>query len=45
MSLIRVRRERKAGVAGGPGRPPSMRKLLAALLLVALAIWYLSGLG
>lgn len=30
---------------GGPGRPPSMLKLLAALVLVLLAIWYLSGLG
>ena len=42
MSLIRVRRERKAEVRGGPTRPPSILKLLAAFLLVVLAIWYLS---
>lgn len=42
MSLIRVRRERKEEVRGGPGKPPSIAKLLAAFVLVVLAIWYLS---
>lgn len=41
MSLISIRRERK-GSAGGPTRPPALWKLVAALALVLLAIWYLS---
>lgn len=45
MSLIRVRRERKSEMRGGPTRPPSIVKLLVAFALVALAIWYLSRLG
>ena len=45
MSLIRVRRDRKAEIRGGPARPPSILKLLAAFVLVVLAIWYLSRLG
>ena len=44
MSLIRLRRERQGGSRGGPNRPPSMWKLVAGLILVILAIWYLSGL-
>ena len=44
MSLLRIRRERK-DESIGPFRPPSLGKLLAALLLVLVAIWYLSGLG
>ena len=45
MSLIRIRRERQGPARGGPGRPPSLWKLLAGLLLVILAIWYLSRMG
>ena len=41
MSLIGIRRERKQQ-AGGAGRPPALWKLVAALVLVLLAIWYLS---
>ena len=41
MSLIRIRRERKEQSIG-PFRPPSLRKLLAGLIVVLLAIWYLS---
>lgn len=41
MSLIRLRRERKAA-SPGPFRPPSLWKLLAGLALVVLLIWYLS---
>lgn len=44
MSLLRIRRERKAESIG-PFRPPRLGKLLAALLLVVVAIWYLTGLG
>ena len=44
MSLIRIRRERKEESIG-PFRPPRLGKLLVALVLVLLAIWYLSGLG
>jgi hypothetical protein len=44
MSLLRIRRERKEE-AYGPFRPPNLLKLLAALLLVLIAIWYLSGLS
>jgi hypothetical protein len=29
----------------GPYRPPRLTKLLIGLAVVALAIWYLSGLG
>lgn len=41
MSLIRIRRERKAQ-STGPYRPPKLKKLLAGFVLVLLAIWYLS---
>ena len=41
MSLIRIRRERKEQSIG-PFRPPNLRKLLAGLAIVLLAIWYLS---
>lgn len=41
MSLIRIRRERKEA-AGGPTGPPSLWKLLAALILVIAAIWSLA---
>lgn len=43
MSLLRIRRERKEQ-ATGPFRPPRLVKLLAGLVVVLLAIWYLSGL-
>lgn len=41
MSLIGLRRERKAQ-GGGRLRPPALWKLVAALVLVLLAFWYLS---
>jgi hypothetical protein len=41
MSLIRIRRERKEQ-STGPYRPPKLGKLLVGLVLVLLAIWYLS---
>lgn len=41
MSLIRVRRERKAG-DNGPRRSAPLWKLVVALILVILLIWYLS---
>ncbi len=41
MSLIRIRRERKEQ-AIGPFRPPNLKRLLAGLIVVLLAIWYLS---
>ena len=44
MSLLHIRRERKAQSIG-PFRPPRLVKLIAGLILVILAIWYLSGLG
>lgn len=44
MSLLRIRRERKQETLGSP-RPPRLGKLLVGLILVLLAIWYLSGLG
>jgi hypothetical protein len=44
MSLLRIRRERKEQSIG-PWRPPRLGKLLVGLILVILAIWYLSGLG
>ncbi len=44
MSLLRIRRERKAE-SMGPVRPPRLGRMLVGLILVALAIWYLSGLG
>ncbi|MGH7504226.1 MAG: hypothetical protein ACRELX_01180 [Longimicrobiales bacterium] len=44
MSLIETRRERRWS-AGGPTRPPSLWRLLAALVLVVFMIWYLSQLG
>jgi hypothetical protein len=45
MSLIRIRRERKEGQGGGPVTPPGLWKLIFALVLVLLLIWYLSRLG
>jgi hypothetical protein len=44
MSLIEIRRDRKRQ-SGGPTRPPSLWKLLLALILVAYLIWYLSRFG
>lgn len=44
MSLLRIRRERKAESTGHV-RPPRLRRLLFGLVLVLLAIWYLSGLA
>jgi hypothetical protein len=44
MSLLQIRRERKAESIG-PFRPPRLAKLIAGLILVVLAFWYLSGLG
>lgn len=44
MSLLRIRRERKAESIG-PVRPPRLGRLIVALILVLLALWYLSGLG
>ena len=41
MSLIRIRRERKEQSVG-PYRPPKLGKLLVGMILVLLAIWYLS---
>jgi hypothetical protein len=41
MSLLRIRRERKEQ-STGPYKPPKLRKLLVGLVLVLLAIWYLS---
>ncbi len=41
MSLIGLRRERREQ-GGGRLRPPALWKLMAALALVLLAIWYLS---
>lgn len=41
MSLIGLRRERREQ-GGGRMRPPALWKLMAALALVLLAIWYLS---
>lgn len=43
MSLIQIRRERK-DQSIGPFRPPRLGRLLAGLILVLLAIWYLSTL-
>jgi hypothetical protein len=44
MSLLRIRRERKAE-ATGPVRPPRLGRLLLGLVIVLLVIWYLSGLA
>lgn len=44
MSLLRIRRERK-DQSMGPFRPPRLGKLLVGLIIVLIAIWYLSGLG
>jgi len=41
MSLIELRRERR-DQGGARIRPPGLWKLTAALVLVLLAIWYLS---
>lgn len=40
MSLIRIRRERKQATAG-PSRPTRVWKLIAALILVILILYYL----
>lgn len=44
MSLLRIRRERKAE-SMGPLRPPRLSRLILGLLVAGLVIWYLSGLG
>ncbi|HKJ92562.1 MAG TPA: hypothetical protein VJ957_05300 [Longimicrobiales bacterium] len=44
MSLLRIRRERKEQ-AKGPSRPPALWKLIAALIIVAVLIWYLAHFG
>jgi hypothetical protein len=41
MSLIEIRRDRKRQL-GGPTRPPSLWRLLLALVVVAFLIWYLT---
>lgn len=41
MSLIRIRRERKAE-GSGPRGPAPLWKLVAGLILVLVLIWYLS---
>ena len=41
---MRAPRERHGGLSG-PVRPPSMFRLVAALVLVGFAIWYLSRLA
>jgi hypothetical protein len=43
MSLLRIRRERKRDSIG-PTRPPRLTRLLVGLIIVLLAIWYLSSL-
>ncbi len=43
MSLLRIRRERKSE-AIGPTRPPRLGRLIVGLIIVILAIWYLSSL-
>ncbi len=45
MSLLQLRRDRKDFMRGGPQRPPSIWKLLAALVLVAFLLWKLSHTG
>ncbi len=44
MSLLRIRKERKAGTTGNV-RPPALWKLVVGLVLVALLIWYLARLA
>ena len=44
MSLLRIRRERKAETIG-PVRPPRLSRLIIGLIVAAFVIWYLSGLG
>jgi hypothetical protein len=41
MSLLRVRRERRAEGFGGPRTPPQLWKLLATLIFVFILFWYL----
>jgi hypothetical protein len=41
MSLYSIRRERRREGFGGPKRPPSLWKMLAALVLVIVLFWYL----
>lgn len=41
MSQVNIRRDRSRGPRGSV-RPPSLGKLVAALVLVLLALWYLS---
>gem|GEM_PF-1897322 len=43
MSLLRIRRDRLQETRGGPNRPPSIWKLVAGLILVVLAIYYLTS--
>lgn len=44
MSLLRIRRERKAETIG-PVRPPRLSRLIIGLIVAVFVIWYLSGLG
>jgi hypothetical protein len=44
MSLLSIRRERRAAQQG-PSRPPQMWKLLLGLAVVAALIWYLTQLS
>jgi hypothetical protein len=41
MSLIEIRRDRKRQL-GGPARPPSLWRLLLALGVIVVLIWYLN---
>lgn len=43
MSLLNIRRERRAAHRG-PNRPPQMWKLLLGLAVVAVLLWYLTQL-
>ena len=45
MSPVGLYRDGRPLGGSGPGRPPSLWRLVAALVLVLLAIWYLSRLG
>jgi hypothetical protein len=43
MSLIGIRRERKAQ-SGGPAKPPRLWKQIVAFVLIVYLIWHLSQL-
>jgi hypothetical protein len=45
MSLYSIRRERKQEGFGGPKRPPRLWKLMIALILVFVLLWYLGRLS